>query len=116
GPYMSPIPANASAAMVFSFFVAVMITPWLMMRLGAAHSGHGGAAAHGADGGILGRAYRRVAAPILATRLRAGLFLALVLAATAGSMVLFYTKDVTVKLLPFDNKSELAVVVDLPRG
>ena len=34
GPYMSPIPANASAAMIFSFFVAVIITPWLMMKFG----------------------------------------------------------------------------------
>ncbi len=114
GPYMSPIPANASAAMIFSFFVAVIITPWLMMKLGKAHAGTDGHEA--GDGGGLGRFYRRVAAPVLASRGRSGLFLALVLAATIGSMGLFYTKAVTVKLLPFDNKSELSVVVDLPRG
>ncbi len=114
GPYMSPIPANASAAMVFSFFVAVMITPWLMLKLGKPHAG---AAAHGAeDGGRLGRIYRRVARPILASRARSWLFLAVVLAMTIGSMGFFTTKAVTVKLLPFDNKSELAVVLDLPRG
>src|SRR5690606_29594455 len=39
GPYMSPIPANASAAMLFSFFVAVILTPWLMMKFGDAHAG-----------------------------------------------------------------------------
>jgi multidrug efflux pump subunit AcrB len=115
GPYMSPIPANASAAMVFSFFVAVMVTPWLMMKFGKSHGGHGDSSG-AAAGGVLGRIYRKVARPILASRTRAGVFLLLVLIATFGSMGLFYTKDVTVKLLPFDNKSELAVVVDMPRG
>ena len=117
GPYMSPIPANASAAMVFSFFVAVMVTPWLMMKFGKA-DGHGGG--HGghdaADGGALGRAYRKVARPILSSRKNATRFLLAVTAATILSMGLIYTKSVTVKLLPFDNKSELAVVLDMPRG
>jgi multidrug efflux pump subunit AcrB len=115
GPYMSPIPANASAAMVFSFFVAVIITPWLMLKLGKAHADHGpGAAAD--DGGVLGRIYRAVARPILVSRARSWMFLLAVLAMTLGSMGFFYTTAVTVKLLPFDNKSELAVLLDLPRG
>ena len=114
GPYMSPIPANASAAMIFSFFVAVMVTPWLMVRLGRSHAGDG-AQGH-AEGGVLGRMYRRLAAPVLATRGRAWLFLGLVGFATLGSLALFYTQHVTVKLLPFDDKPELAVVLDLPRG
>jgi multidrug efflux pump subunit AcrB len=114
GPYMSPIPANASAAMVFSFFVAVMITPWLMLKLGRAHSGD---ATHGAsDGGRLGQIYRAVAGPILASRARSWVFLLAVLALTAASIGFFTTKAVTVKLLPFDNKSELAVMLDMPRG
>jgi multidrug efflux pump subunit AcrB len=116
GPYMSPIPANASAAMVFSFFVAVIITPWLMLKLGKAHAGHGPAAAAGDDGGALGRMYRAVARPILVSRARSWMFLLVVLAMTVGSMGFFYTTAVTVKLLPFDNKSELAVLLDLPRG
>jgi multidrug efflux pump subunit AcrB len=116
GPYMSPIPANASAAMVFSFFVAVMVTPWLMMKFGKA-DGHGSGHGHdAADGGALGRAYRKVARPILTSRKNATRFLLAVTAATILSMGLFYTKSVTVKLLPFDNKSELAVVLDMPRG
>jgi multidrug efflux pump subunit AcrB len=115
GPYMSPIPANASAAMLFSFFVAVMLTPWLMMKFGKQHdsSTHGYEAAHG---GWLGRAYVAVARPILKSRARAWLFLLVVGAATIGSLGLFYTQDVTVKLLPFDNKTDLQVVVDLPEG
>jgi multidrug efflux pump subunit AcrB len=114
GPYMSPIPANASAAMIFSFFVAVIVTPWLMMKFGGGHGAHGGHCA--ADGGILGRMYLAVARPILKSRARSWVFLLLVGTATMGSLVLFYTKDVTVKLLPFDNKSELQVVADLPEG
>ncbi len=116
GPYMSPIPANASAAMLFSFFVAVMLTPWLMMKFGKQH--HASAHAHGAGGhgGALGRAYVVVARPILKSRLRAWTFLVLVGVATLASMWLIYSKDVTVKLLPFDNKTELQVVADLPRG
>ena len=116
GPYMSPIPANASAAMVFSFFVAVIITPWLMLKLGKAHAGHGPAAAVGDDGGALGRMYRAVARPILVSKARSWMFLLAVLVMTVGSMGFFYTTAVTVKLLPFDNKSELAVLLDLPRG
>jgi multidrug efflux pump subunit AcrB len=115
GPYMSPIPANASAAMLFSFFVAVVVTPWLMIKLrrrDMAAAGHGDAA----GGGALGRFYRRIAVPLLAGRRRSWLFLLGVGAATVAACALFYTKDVAVKLLPFDNKPEIQVVVDLPRG
>jgi len=116
GPYMSPIPANASAAMLFSFFVAVMLTPWLMLKF-ARKGGEGPAHGHGDDhGGRLGKAYMAIARPILRSRLRAWIFLLLVGVATLASLVLIYTKDVTVKLLPFDNKTELQVVVDLPEG
>ncbi len=114
GPYMSPIPANASAAMVLSFFVAMIITPWLMLRFGKKDAAHGD---HDAAGeGWLSRAYLAVARPIVRSKSRAWTFLLLVGLATLASMALFYTKDVTVKLLPFDDKSELQVVVDLPSG
>ena len=107
GPYMSPIPANASAAMIFSFFVAVMVTPWLMLKFGG---GQGGRRRpwRASDGGIPGPHLSSVARPILKTKARSWIFLLLVGLATLASLVPFYTKDVTVKLLPFDNKSELA--------
>ncbi|MBS0522168.1 MAG: efflux RND transporter permease subunit [Proteobacteria bacterium] len=116
GPYMSPIPANASMAMVFSFFVAVVITPWLLLRIAVRHF-QAAPAGHGHEEvGAMGRFYLRVARPLLTGRRNAKLFLAAVTAATIAVCVLFATRDVTVKLLPFDNKSELQVVVDLPQG
>ncbi|MEJ2124756.1 MAG: efflux RND transporter permease subunit [Alphaproteobacteria bacterium] len=117
GPYMAPIPANASAAMILSFFVAVIITPWLMLRI-ARHHIHSGGGGHAepSDGGWLGRNYVRFTKPLILTKKRAWQFLIGVGVATLLALMLFVTKSVTVKLLPFDNKSELQVIVDLPRG
>jgi multidrug efflux pump subunit AcrB len=115
GPYMSPIPANASMAMLFSFFVAVTITPWPLYHISRRHFRGAGTHTH-AEIGAMGRLYLRVARPLLTGRRRSELFLVAVVTATLGACVLFATKDVTVKLLPFDNKSDLQVVVDLPQG
>jgi multidrug efflux pump subunit AcrB len=115
GPYMAPIPANASAAMLFSFVVAMVIAPWLMLRLHPEGNAlHEHEAAHGE--GILGRLYRRFATPVVRSRRSAWIFLTAVGVATLLVCLLFATRSVTVKLLPFDNKSEMAVVVDLPEG
>jgi len=114
GPYMAPIPVNASAAMLFSFFVAVIIAPWLMIRFArsaTAHHDHGAA-----PGGKLGALYAIVAGRVIATRRSARLFLIAVGIATLVACSMFYFKAVTVKLLPFDNKSEVQLVVDLPEG
>ncbi len=116
GPYMSPIPANASAAMIFSFFVAVMITPWLMMKFASPATIAHGNGAGGHPGGRMGQVYAAVARPVLASKWRSGVFLIAVAVLSFGSLGALYTRDVTVKLLPFDNKSELSVVIDLPEG
>ena len=114
GPYMAPIPVNASAAMVFSFFVAVVIAPWLMVRFARKTLAAGG---HDHDGeGKLGALYRQVASRVIATRGSAWTFLIGVGLATLLACAMFATKTVTVKLLPFDNKSELQVVLDMPEG
>ena len=119
GPYMSPIPANASMAMLFSFFVAVTITPWLLLkmaqgRFATVSTKEGGQ--HHDQAGAMGRFYARFARPLLVNRNRSKRFLIYVGLATFASLMLFATKDVRVKLLPFDNKSEIQVVLDLPRG
>ena len=115
GPYMAPIPINASAAMIFSFFVAVIIAPWLMIRFAksALMSGH---EHEGAHGGALGRVYANVARRVIATRRSAWRFLIGVGLATLLACSMFYFEAVTVKLLPFDNKSEIQLVLDMPEG
>ncbi len=112
GPYMAPIPINASAAMVFSFFVAVIIAPWLMVRFARQALAHG----DGDHGGKLGSLYRHYASKVIATPDSAKRFLIGVGVATLLACSMFYFKAVTVKLLPFDNKSEVQLVADLPEG
>ncbi len=116
GPYMAPIPVNASAAMIFSFFVAVIIAPWLMLKLGGAGGSSAGGHHESEAGGVFGKLYRRVASPIIASKKSAWIFLLSVGVATLASMALVGIGAVSVKLLPFDNKSEIQVVVDLPEG
>ncbi|KUR73429.1 multidrug transporter AcrB [Novosphingobium fuchskuhlense] len=120
GPYMAPIPVNASAAMVFSFFVAVVIAPWLMIRFArkVATGGDAPGSHHGHDnsGGKLGGLYAKVAHRIIDNRTSARNFLIAVGVATLLACSMFYFEAVTVKLLPFDNKSEVQVVVDMPEG
>lgn len=114
GPYMAPIPVNASIAMVISFVVAVTLAPWLM-RIFSARKGH---VDHHADPAHdkIGLVFRRFVTPIITTKKSARKFLIIVGIATLASMMLFATKSVVVKLLPFDNKSELSIVFDLPEG
>ncbi|HTQ00422.1 MAG TPA: efflux RND transporter permease subunit [Casimicrobiaceae bacterium] len=115
GPYMSPIPINASMGMLISLAVAFAITPWLARRL-LAHSRTGG------SGGIAGRiapVFTHVFAPFVdsarSARNRILLWLA-ILGLIAASMALPAFQLVVMKMLPFDNKSEFQVVVDMPAG
>jgi len=111
GPYMRPIPVGASAAMVFSLLVAFVVTPWASVRLLRRERAGG----HGAEG-FSTRAYRRIMSPLLHNaRLRFG-FLALVVLLLIGASSLVAFRMVRVKMLPFDNKSEFQVIVDMPEG
>jgi multidrug efflux pump subunit AcrB len=108
--------------MIFSFFVAVVITPWLMVKVAgkadmSAHAHDDTMGGHdAAHGGFMERAYQAAARPLLASKRRSLVFLLVTAALSFGSLGLLYTKHVTVKLLPFDNKSELSVMLDLPEG
>jgi multidrug efflux pump subunit AcrB len=111
GPYMRPIPVGASAAMVFSLVVAFVVTPWAAVRL-LKPSVH-----HGRDGeDLFTRLYRRVMGPLIASgRIRA-FFLGGVALLLLGAMAFVPLGLVTVKMLPFDNKSEFQVMVRMPEG
>ena len=117
GPYMRPIPVGASAAMLASLAVAFVVTPWLAFKLLARHVTPGSTVGHG-DGVESGfrRRYARVMnalmdAPKIRNRFYIGIGVLLL-----GSMALVAFRVVQVKMLPFDNKSEFQVILDLPEG
>ncbi len=120
GPYMSPIPINASMGMLLSLAIAFVVTPWLA-RLWLRHDGHEGhsAPAAGGLGAKLGPLFERLFRPLLdearGTRHRRGLA-AGVAGLVALSLALPVLGLVVLKMLPFDNKSEFQVVVDMPAG
>jgi multidrug efflux pump subunit AcrB len=112
GPYMRPIPIGASAAIVFSLMVAFLVTPWAAVRILKAPTA--GAPSETED--RLTRLYRRVMSAILHHAPMRWGFLAMVVVLLLGSVSLFYFQFVKVKMLPFDNKSEFQVIVDMPDG
>ena len=114
GPYMRPIPVGASAAMLFSLIVAFVVSPWAALRL-LRHYAAGSGFQHETEGWTT-RLYRRIMGPLIANAGRRWIFLGsmVVLLLLACSLVAF--KLVKVKMLPFDNKSEFQVIVDMPNG
>ncbi len=114
GPYMRPIPVGASMAMLFSLLIAFIVTPYFAYRFMKGESQH--ASGEEKDDSRLTAFYRRaMGALIHRKRLRYG-FLAGVVLLLLLSCSLIYFKAVTVKMLPFDNKNELQVIVDAPDG
>jgi len=111
GPYMRPIPIGASAAMVFSLIVAFLVTPWAAVRLLKPEAGE-----HHEKEDPLTLLYRRFMHYVLPSRLHRLGFLSMTSALLIGSMLLVYIGFVKVKMLPFDNKSEFQVIVDMPEG
>ncbi|HXU92144.1 MAG TPA: efflux RND transporter permease subunit [Gallionella sp.] len=115
GPYMSPIPINASMGMLISLAVAFVITPWLVYRFaGAQHE-----AVHDEQNTAINRFFRDRLGPFLngehGKNARRKLWLG-ILAALMLAVSLAVVKLVVLKMLPFDNKSEFQVVVDMPSG
>ena len=117
GPYMEPIPALGSVAMLFSLFAAFAFTPWLAMRIKpsmkalekAEHKEH--KTAEALDG-----LFRRILLPLIERKFLGYLFLFGLVGLFFGSCLLFSAKAVPFKMLPFDNKPEFSVVLDMPEG
>ncbi|TNF87806.1 MAG: efflux RND transporter permease subunit, partial [Gammaproteobacteria bacterium] len=117
GPYMSPIPINASVGMLISLAVAFIITPWLSLRL-LGNKPHA-AQPHGDDAKSLYPLFKRLFDPLLDDhkgRRNRWLLLLVILLLIGGSVSLAYFKLVVLKMLPFDNKSEIQVIVDMPES
>ncbi|RLJ15767.1 acriflavin resistance protein [bacterium endosymbiont of Escarpia laminata] len=117
GPYMFPIPLFGSVAMIFSLFAAFVFTPWtarlLRPKLDALKRAE---AKERKIQAAIGKLYRPIIEPLVHNRHLANIFLISIIIAFFAACSLFYFKAVTVKMLPFDNKPEFNVVINMPEG
>ncbi|MCG6931719.1 MAG: efflux RND transporter permease subunit [Desulfofustis sp.] len=116
GPYMRPIPVGASAAMLFSLIIAFTVTPWaaarfLKSRVHGKHPGH-----DETPDDFFTRLYHKIMDPLLGRAIWRVIFFVLITAMLLGAMAMVGTGHVKVKMLPFDNKSEFQVIIDMPEG
>jgi multidrug efflux pump subunit AcrB len=115
GPYMRPIPVGASAAMLFSLGVAFIVLPWAALRL----LGKGARTeiySEKNNEGWITRSYRRMMTQLILSGRRRWIFLGAIVALLLGALTLVPLKWVRLKMLPFDNKSEFQVIIDMPNG
>lgn len=115
GPYMRPIPVGSSAAMVFSLIVAFVVSPWAALRLLRHYAGEAGQQHHEREGWTT-RFYRKVMNPLILDARRRWMFLGGVVVLLLAAVSFVPMKWVRVKMLPFDNKSEFQVIIDMPDG
>ena len=116
GPYMSPMPIGASIAMLLSLFVALTITPYLGYHLLREKDHQEHKEEHGHETSWIYKIYKKIEKPLLDSGFKRWLALGLTVVLLAGSVLMFFTKTVAVKMLPFDNKNEIQVVIDMPEG
>jgi multidrug efflux pump subunit AcrB len=114
GPYMSPMPIGATVAMLFSLGVALIGTPWLAYRL--LRGAHGGKEkpAYVLEETRIYRVYRTLMDPLLSRPSRMWAMLGTVTLLLIGATAMFFTRGVTVKMLPFDDKNEMQIIIDMP--
>ncbi len=115
GPYMRPIPIGASAAMLFSLIVAFVVSPWAALRLLRKYASSSAHAEHETEGWTT-RLYRRMMNPLILDARRRWMFLGGVVLLLLAAVAFVPLKWVRVKMLPFDNKSEFQVIIDMPDG
>ena len=115
GPYMRPIPVGASAAMIFSLLVAFVVSPWASLRLMGRHL-QGTKLLKAETENWRARIYRRIMMPLIRSPRNRFFFFLAVMALFLISVAMVPLGLVRVKMLPFDNKSELQVVINMPDG
>lgn len=117
GPYMAPMAFNVPIAMIVSLIVAFSVTPWASYKLLQGEYGsHDDDQSNDIKDSTVYRWYQASLGPLIATPSRAKWFLLVVFIAFIGSTLLAVTRAVPLKLLPFDNKNELQIVIDMPAG
>ncbi len=116
GPYMSPMPIGASIAMLLSLFVALTITPYLGFHLLKVKDEKEHKEEQGLETGWIYKFYKKIEQPLLDNSKRRWTMLGITVVLLMISVMAFFTKWVAVKMLPFDNKNEVQVVIDMPEG
>ncbi|WP_461643188.1 efflux RND transporter permease subunit [Labilibaculum euxinus] len=117
GPYMSPMPIGASIAMIFSLLVALTITPYLAYRLlRFKEKDDADEKAFKLEDSMVYKLYSATISPMLESKWKRWSFIGTVVVLLLASTTLVYFKQVAVKMLPFDNKNEFQVVIDMPEG
>jgi multidrug efflux pump subunit AcrB len=116
GPYMSPMPIGASIAMILSLFVALTVTPYLGYHLLQEKESVEHDNKHSGETTWIYKIYKLVEQPFLDSKVKRWVMLGITLVLLIGSVSMFFTKSVAVKMLPFDNKNEFQVVIDMPEG
>ena len=116
GPYMSPMPIGASIAMLLSLFVALTVTPYLGYHLLQEKEEQEHKHEEGMETSVIYKIYNKLERPLLESSFKRRILLAVTVVLLFGSVLLFFTKSVVVKMLPFDNKNEFQVVIDMPEG
>ncbi|MEN9337172.1 MAG: hypothetical protein RLZZ500_2159 [Bacteroidota bacterium] len=116
GPYMSPMPIGASIAMLLSLFVALTITPYLGYHFLQEKEENEHKAEEGLETSWIYKVYNKLERPFLESSKKRRWMLGITVLLLLGSVTMFFTKSVAVKMLPFDNKNEFQVVIDMPEG
>lgn len=116
GPYMSPMPIGASIAMLLSLFVALTVTPYLGYHLLHEKEEQEHKEDQGLETNWIYKIYKKIEQPMLESSAKRNLMFAITILLLLGSITMFFTKSVAVKMLPFDNKNEFQVVIDMPEG
>lgn len=116
GPYMSPMPIGASIAMLLSLFVALTVTPYLGYHLLHEKDEQAHKEEQGLETSWIYRIYKKIEQPLLDHAKRRNMMFLITGVLLMGSVLMFFTKSVAVKMLPFDNKNEFQVVIDMPEG
>ncbi|MCG2588543.1 efflux RND transporter permease subunit [Rhodohalobacter sulfatireducens] len=119
GPYMSPIAIGATVAMLLSLIISLIVTPWLGYRLLSAvrvHSGGSSGKRYKLEDTMIFKLYEKTMRPLMESTWKRWTFLIGTTVILLASLVLFYTRAVEVKMLPFDNKNEVQLIIDMPEG
>src|SRR6056297_3584482 len=119
GPYMSPIAIGATVAMILSLIISLIATPWLgyrLLRAARVQSGGSSGKSYKLEDTYIFKVYDKTMRPLMQSTWKRWAFLLGTFVFLLATLVLFYTRSVEVKMLPFDNKNEVQLIIDMPEG